>query len=58
MPRKCTFVVAMKEFFGLLPGQKLTDFMVELKALNDNDKAYFQKGLEQNGYEIVSSTAA
>lgn len=53
--KKMTFAVAMKDFFGILPGQKLSNFMDELKALTVEDKTYFKVGLEQNGYEIVSA---
>lgn len=48
-----SFIAAMRRFFGLREGQTLTEFSAELKALNDADRAYFRKGLEQNGYVIA-----
>ena len=47
-----SFVMAMKDFFGMKPGQKLGEFSNELKALDEKDRAYFKKGLEDNGYII------
>ena len=57
MPMPMSFPAAMKHFFGLKPGQVLKEFMVELRTLDDADRAYFKAGLEQNGYEITSVTA-
>ena len=34
-----TFVVACKQFFGLLPGQTLQQFAAELRQLTPGDKA-------------------
>ena len=53
--KSLTFPAAMKDFFGLRSGQTLQDFMAEIRALDQSDRAYFKKGLEQNGY-IVTST--
>jgi hypothetical protein len=50
---QCTFTKAVKEYFGFKPGQNLTDFMAELKALNEEDRAYFKREFAKVGYEIV-----
>lgn len=55
MAKQMTFIVAMKDFFGLKPGQNAADFMKEVRALDDADRAYFKAGLEKNGYEIVQA---
>lgn len=55
MKKQMTFVVAMKDFFGLKEGQNAAGFMAEIKALDQNDRAYFKAGLEQNGYEITQA---
>jgi hypothetical protein len=47
-----SFVMAMRDFFGLRPGTKLTDFADELRALSENDKAELRAGLIANGYKI------
>lgn len=49
-----TFTVAMKEFFGFLPGQTLQEFGAEIKKLTQEDRDYFKAGLEQNGYQITN----
>lgn len=56
--KELSFVSAMKDFFGFLPGQTLTQFAAELKALSPGDRAYFKAGLEQNGYKIVVTPTA
>jgi hypothetical protein len=44
--------VAMKQHFGLLPGQTLHDFSAELKKLTAEDKAAIKADLEKIGYVI------
>lgn len=56
--KQLSFPAAMKDFFGAQPGQTLTGFMAELKALDEKDRAYFRAGLEQNGYAITSAVPA
>lgn len=56
--KRMSYVAAMKDFFGLQPGQTLTQFSAELKALSDADREYFKAGLAQNGYEIIQSPLA
>lgn len=58
MTKPATFTAAMKDFFGLLPDQKLMDFASELKTLDAADREYFRKGLIQNGYPIPETAAA
>lgn len=40
-----SFTKACKEYFGTKPGQKLTEFAAELKALTPEDKAEMAFGL-------------
>lgn len=44
------FVAQMKAFFGLLPGQSVTGFGAELKALSAADKLEFAAMLNAAGY--------
>lgn len=39
------FVKAMKDYFGLLPGQTVLQFGAELKALSFEEKCDFAQGL-------------
>ena len=48
-----SFAMAMKDFFGYREGSTMKDFMAELKALDDADRAYFKAGLIQNGYNVA-----
>ena len=43
------FVARMKEFFGLMPGQALTDFAKELKMLSYEEKCQFADMLNAAG---------
>ena len=47
-----SFTAACKDFFGVKPGQTALDFMKEVKALTEADKAEIKAGLEANGYQI------
>lgn len=40
------FAALAARYFGKLPGQSLSDFAVELKALSDEDVAQLRAGLE------------
>jgi hypothetical protein len=44
---------ALKEYFGFKPGQNLTDFMAEIKALTTEDREYFKREFAKVGYEIT-----
>ena len=56
MDKEMTFVAAMRDFFGLQPGQTATQFMLEMKAAcgaaNDPRRQFFIDGLQANGYTI------
>jgi hypothetical protein len=47
-----SFVIAMKDFFGLQPGQSAAGFMAEIKNLNDAEKAFFRADLIAQGVAI------
>jgi hypothetical protein len=49
-----TFTKAIVEFFGKKPGQSTGDFMAEIKALDDKDRAYFKAEFAKIGYEIIN----
>lgn len=48
-----SFTKATKEYFGYKPGQNLTDFMKEVKALTPEDRKYFVVEFRKVGYEIT-----
>lgn len=50
--KETTFAVACKEFFGFREGQKLGDFMHELKQLTDKDRADLIAWFPSVGYTI------
>lgn len=47
-----SFAAAMRDFFGMLPEKKLADFMIELKALTDEDREFFRAELIRVGYTL------
>lgn len=47
-----TFVAACKDFFGFKPGQNLTGFMEEVKALDTGEREYFKREFLKVGYQI------
>jgi len=49
-----SYVEAMKDYFGFLPGQTMSEFFRELKQLTDTDRAEFKAMLRSVGYEIVA----
>ena len=51
--KEMSFVTAMKDYFGILPGKTTSDFLQELKALTPEDREYFKKRLETVGYKVV-----
>ena len=53
MPMPNTFAAQMKLFFGILPGQTISDFMKELKALDANDRVYFTDLLNKADYPVI-----
>lgn len=56
--KKMTLMVALRDFFGYQPGQKLSEFTVEMKAAIEKpaDRQFYVDGLQANGYEIVQAT--
>ena len=52
MPRT-GFVKAMKDYFGLLPCQSVTQFGAELKTLSDTEKHEFADGLRAIGIDCA-----
>lgn len=50
-----SFIKAMRDHFGKLPGQTLGDFQNELKALDDGDRAYFTREFTKIGVEITQT---
>jgi hypothetical protein len=53
MHTQTTFVAAARDYFGYRPGQSLSDFNAELKALTEQDKAELIEGLRKEGYPIA-----
>lgn len=47
-----TFMSAMKDFFGTLPGQAILDFGKEVKALSADDRSFYETELRKLGYGI------
>jgi hypothetical protein len=50
---KTGFVKAMKDYFGLLPGQSVMQFGAELRALSDQEKHDFAQGLRSIGIDCT-----
>lgn len=44
-----SFVSAMKDFFGNLPGKTAKDFLMEIKNLDHDDRLYFHRELAKVG---------
>ena len=53
--KKMGFITAIKDFFGLHPGQTLTQFGTEVKALSEAERDFFRAGLATVGYEIPAA---
>lgn len=47
-----SFIQACREFFGQRPDQSAMDFMKEIKALSETDRAEIKAGLIALGYNI------
>lgn len=52
---RSTLTKALKDYFGYKPGQNLTEFMQEIKALTPDDRAYFKREFVKVGYEIIEA---
>ena len=46
------FMAACRDYFGMLPGQTLTEFSAECKKLTEKDKAEISAGLIEVGYTL------
>lgn len=53
--KSMTFIAACKDFFGLLPGQTLSQFLAETKALTEKDRAELSAMLAANGYTLTTA---
>jgi hypothetical protein len=53
--QQMTFTKALKEYFGFKPGQNLTEFMGEIKALTIEDREYFKREFAKVGIEIIAA---
>jgi hypothetical protein len=61
--QKMTFVTAMRDYFNATPSlftgepikQSPTQFLTEMKKLNDADKTWFKQQLATVGYEIAAT---
>ena len=53
-----SFTAACREFFGLKPSQKLTEFGQELKALSYEDKLEIARGLREAGVNCADPATA
>jgi len=49
---KIGLMAALLKYFGKKPGQSNTEFMVEMRQLTYEDKAYFRTELRTVGYDI------
>ena len=52
------FVAALKNYFGLKPGETLQEFLAELKALTDADKSELHRLLIGAGVQCDPPTVA
>ncbi len=54
MTEQSSYTAAMRTFFGLLPGQTPHSFWHEMKALSEEDNAWFRAQLPKVGYQIIA----
>ena len=54
--KRMSFVLAMKDYFGMREGETTMGFLQELKALSDEEKQWFRENLPKVGYEIAAIT--
>ena len=52
---KIGFTAACLKYFGKKPNQSNTEFMVEMRQLNDKDKADLTEMFKDVGYDIIPS---
>ena len=53
--QQMTFTKALVEFFGKKPGQTPGEFMLEIKALTPDDRAYFKREFLKVGIEVAAA---
>ena len=53
MMQEMSLAAALKTYFGFKPGQKLIDFMAELKELTPEDKEYFKREFLKVGIKVT-----
>ena len=51
------FASAMLQFFGKMPNQSNTEFMLELRKLDEADRAWFIENLPSVGISVVQAAA-
>lgn len=56
--KQMTFVAAVRNFFGMLPGQTLKEFGEEIKALDSKDRAELSIEFAKVGIEITDNKVA
>ena len=50
-----SFIGQVRAYFGMKPGQTLSDFGKEIKSLSEADKAWFTQALTDAGYPVQES---
>lgn len=50
---ECQFATACMKYFGMRPGQNLTQFQAELRELTEKDRADFIAWFPSVGYKII-----
>lgn len=58
MSEPMSLVARCKEYFGLLPGQTISQFSQELKALTPKDRAELVEGFNAMGLPTIDKVAA
>lgn len=53
--KNCTFIMACREFFGMLPGQTLQEFAKEIRELPTKDKADMIEMFKSVGYDATKT---
>ena len=53
--KNCTFIMACREFFGMLPGQTLQEFAKEVRELTTDEKKYFIELFRTVGYDATKT---
>lgn len=56
MIEQSSYMAAMRTYFGLQPGQTAHSFLLEMKALTEEDNAWFRAQMPNVGYQIIADT--